>query len=359
MPDEETPLVVSTDTGAQDVDVPVTEESTLVETPAVADETPLTPDADEQVGLMRQLIDNAEKPDEVVGDEDGPVVEPPPLPKSKDRKPGEGDKAPERVEVSWTHKGISHKEMMTPQAAESFYAKITTADQYAPLQKKYIEELERKANMLETGQQAPVVQESKPETIEDLMQLNPQQWVERWKPLVAECEKTGYFGDDGAFAEAFPQIAADLALIRAVGLPALYAVNQLSAGAKRDDERLYMQRFFTEMDTQLNELAKKGEAFAPLADNEMRAKFFGHLQKFNVDGDELFDPNFLAGQWRAFNQGMFEQVESDAAELAAKKRAEEIRRGTGARSGHTGSAPRKDAPNAQVGLMRRLVDRVE
>ena len=173
---------------------------------------------------------------------------------------------------------------------------------------------------METGQ-PPATEEGPPqESIDDLMALNEEQWVERWKPLTEEFKKTGYFGPDGELLEVAPAMCADIALMRAIGLPMAKALNALAQGAQTEGEERYMRRFFDEMDTRLDELSKQGGAFEPLANNEMRAKFFGHLQQFNIDSDVLFDPDFLAGQWRAFNQAMFQTVEDDAATLAVPGR---------------------------------------
>ena len=120
-----------------------------------------------------------------------------------------------------------------------------------------------------------------------------------------------------------------------------------------------MDTFFIKLNTALDEVMGRGEGFEPLNDPKNRERFYGHLRELNIDQDKVFDRDFLAGQWRAFNNDMFTEMDRLASEKARKRRDGSLRRSRGAGGG--ANAPvtppgDKSSGDEQVDMMRTLIE---
>jgi hypothetical protein len=278
--------------------------------------------------------------------------------------PADGGASPasDPLFVTVTHKGKDYTiPVQSEEEAEVLRAKLTSAEQLPHLQGKYTEALERLANYDETGTSGDPGQGAQSGgdgqlTINDISQMNPDQFKEFTAPLVDTYKNAGVFGEDGEFAEAFPQMASSMALMFSVGLPALQVLSDLRQGFSQFAMEQNARAFFTSVDTTFEQLAEKGPGFEPLKEQENRRDFYKHLHGLGIADDRILDPDFLASQWRAFNHKAFDHIEADVAAQAERKRAAELAR---ASQGNRGGVSPRPAPsstgNEQVDLMRSLI----
>ena len=328
-----------------------------------------------QVELMRELLDDVP---ESTGDEadtgDGePKPEdqepelptPTPTPDAADEPtPTPGGDEPEVKTFEFEHRGQQFSQEVTPELYEALEAMRITANKYPNQDKALKRAYEQLANAGLAG--APTegtvaTEEGQPprqESVADIARLTEPQYIEKFAPLVEQLKSQGYFGEDGELAEAFPRMATTMALVEFVGVPALAKLEQVAGASDRAAAEVEMDTFFTKLNTVLDEVQERGAGFEPLKEPKNRERFYGHLRELNIDQEKVFDGDFLAGQWRAFNNDMFTEMDRLASEKARKRRDGSLRRSRGAAGGANAPVtPPGDAPSGdeQVNMMRTLL----
>lgn len=373
MTDEEKQGAPAEVEGQQDVATPVSDGG-----------QPLVEQDPDQVALMRELLDDAPEPeaDETVlppgedADEGAPTrIEKPekPVPeveekadadKAKVEEPEAEAKEPSVKTFEYEHKGRRVALDVDPETFEVLDAMRNSAQQFPHLQGKYANVLEQLANTGGAG--APteagvpdVEQKSQgPSSVEDIARMSEPEYIKQFEPLVESLKDQGYFGEDGEFAEAFPRLATTIALIEHVGVPALATLEKVSSGWFQMAEKAEMEMFFNKLNTSLDEVAKR-PGFEALKEPQNRKRLYQRLQKLNIDPGEVFEEDFLAGEWRAVNHSQASELERVAAERAAKKRDQSLSRSRGARGGAGGRGavpPASSEGDAQQKLMRKLLE---
>jgi len=332
---------------------------------------------EEQLEMMRELVDDAPAPDADEADtdpgeskaEDAEPDEPTPPPSDAEptdepaEKPG-GDE-PESRTFEFEHKGQRFSQEVTPELYEALEAMRITAAKY-PNQAKALERAyEQMANAGIAAEPADgtTLPERPPETqqesVADIAKLTEPEYLEKFAPLVEELKKVGYYGEDGELAEAFPRLATTMALIEFVGVPALAKLEEVAKNTDRAREEAEMEAFFTKLNTTLDAVAERGQGFEPLNDPKNRERFYGHLRELNIDPSRIFEEDFLAGQWRAFNNDMFTALERKASETQRKRKEGSLRRSRGA-SGGSGAPVQppntQSTGDPQKDMMRKLLE---
>lgn len=348
-----------------------------VDAPEVGDNgRPIAEQDEDQLGMMRELLEDTEPPSDegdaaptAEGDADQPeptrTTERDPAEKTTER---EAEPEPQFKVFEFEHKGKSFTQEVTPELYEALEAMKLTAQQFPHLQGKYTNALEQLANAgvhgqptagTAPGEGAPPSQPPREESIADIARMTPEQYTERFSPLVKQLTEAGYYGDDGEFAEAFPRMATTLALIEFVGVPALATLEKVATGWNQMAEDAEKEMFFTKLNTVLDEVSERGEGFEPLKDPKNRERFFGHLRLLGVEADRIFDGDFLAGQWRAHNHRMFSELERVATERSGKRRQRSLTQSRGASGGSQAgraAAPAEGTGDMQKDMMRKLLE---
>lgn len=329
-----------------------------------------------QVELMRELLDEAPEPTGEVADtgdgepkpEDQEPEGPTQTPTAEDADevtPPPGGEEPEAKTFEFEHKGQRFTQEVSPELFEALEAMRITASKYPGTQARYEEACEHLANAglagaPTDGTYRPEDRQPQPsqESIADIAQLTEPQYIEKFAPLVNALKEQGYYGEDGELAEAYPRWATTMALVEFVGVPALARLEQVAGASDRAAAESEMDVFFTKLNTVLDDVADRGEGFEPLKDPKNRERFYGWLREFNIDQSRVFDGDFLAGQWRAFNNDMFTELDRVSAEGARKKREAALIQSRGAGGGANAPVvPPGDQASGdeQVDMMRTLL----
>jgi len=329
-----------------------------------------------QVELMRELLDDAPEPTSDAADtgdgepklEDQDPEKPTPTPTPEtddDETPPPSGEEPESKTFEFEHRGQQFSQEVTPELFEALEAMRITANKYPNQQAALDKAYEQLANAGLAGaptEETVAPEEGQPpqtESVADIAKLTEPEYIKKFAPLVEQLKSTGYFGDDGEMAEAFPRMATTLALIEFVGVPALARLEQVAQASDTAAAETEMDTFFTKLNTALDGVQERGAGFEPLKDPKNRERFYGHLRELNIDQSKVFDGDFLAGQWRAFNNDMFTEMDRLASEKARKKRDGNLRRSQGASGGSNApvTPPGKAATgDEQVDMMRTLLE---
>lgn len=330
---------------------------------------------DDQRDLMRELLehelpvegDEAEEPegseadrDAKAGDAEEPTRREEHEPAGEKEKPEEHE--PQTRTFEFERKGKKFSFEVEPELYEALEALKITADKGVSYHTAYQDALEQLANRGEAGAptettEAPEPPQRAADAIRQIASLTSDQYVEQFKPLVDVLADQGYFGDDRDFAEAFPRMATTLALIEHLAVPYMATVAELSESTAADQEKAETHAFFQRLNTALDEVQDRGAGFEALAIPKNRERFFGYLQKLHVNADDIFDSDFLAGQFRAFNHQFYNELEK-LEKAQSKKRERAAEKASAAKGGtHT---ERSDAPpegnlSPQTKLMRELL----
>jgi len=353
---------------------PEVEGQESVATPVSDGGQPLVEQDQEQVALMRELLEDAPAPEEEEielppgedAEEGGPTLsDDAEHPAGEVEKPEAGAEEPATKTFEYEYKGRRIALEVDPEQFEVLDGLRNTALQFPYLQGKYANVLEQLTNAggagapTETGTPAegrkPPPRE---ESVEDIARMTEAQYIERFSPLVESLKSQGYFGEDGELADAYPRLATTIALIEHVGIPALSTLEKVSSGWFRMAEKAEMEMFFTKLNQTLDEVAKR-PGFEALEDPQNRKKLYQRLQKLKIDPQDIFEEDFLAGEWRAVNHSQASELERLAAEREAKKRNRAISRSRGAAggAGGRGAVPAKTSTgDPQKDLMRKLLE---
>ncbi len=377
MADDETKPGDSPQASSQETDAaPAKPTVETIDPPSGAGETIVETD-EEQLGLMRELLDESpvaegDKADTGDGEpkpEDQEPDKPTPTPDVAEPVPDDpasppGGDEPEAKTFEFEFEGKKLSAEVTPDLFEALTAMTVMAGKYPNQTRVLNEAYEQLANAGLAGAPAEgALPEGPPtsvrqESVADIAQLTEPQYIEKFSPLVDALKSQNYFGEDGELAEAYPRLATTLALIEFVGVPALARLEEVAGASDRRAAESEMDVFFTKLNTTLDAVAERGDGFEPLKEPKNRERFYGHLRELNIDQDKVFEEDFLAGQWRAFNNNMFTELERKASEVARKKKegALDRARGGGGGSGTVVTPPADGSSgDEQVDMMRALL----
>jgi hypothetical protein len=356
------------------------ETDTAPETPAIQPASdpgePIVETDEAQVELMRELLDETPpssdeeadtgdgepKPEEEGLETPTPTPTEEPVVDEPAEKPG--GEEPEVKTFEFEHKGQRFSQEVTPELFEALEAMRITAAKYPNQQAALDRAYEQMANAGIAGEptEGTTLPEGGPpprqESVADIAKLTEPEYIEKFAPLVDALKEQNYFGDDGELAEAFPRMATTLALIEFVGIPALAKLEEVAGAADRAAAEVEMETFFTKLNTALDGVQERGPGFEPLKEPKNRERFYGHLRELNIDAERIFDGDFLAGQWRAYNNDMFTEMDRLASENARKRREKSLKRSQGAGGGANAPVtPPGDQPSGdeQVDMMRTLL----
>jgi hypothetical protein len=178
-------------------------------------------------------------------------------------------------------------------------ALATTASQFGHLQNKYTQ-------LLEQQRQQPAVQTQAPIPQGDPNTNFAKAAMARYGDQVKELASKGVIEQD--FATLFPGMASQMLAYRDGFLAVSNRLNQLEQGTHQRSQQEQASGLLNEYGRNVQALIQNGgEAFAPLKDQQVLNNFSTYLWNLNPVVNQLRDPNFLAGQWVAFNKDQYLQ----------------------------------------------------
>ena len=151
------------------------------------------------------------------------------------------------------------------------------------------------------------------------------------------------------FVQLFPAEAAQMLAYRDSFSQVAQYVQAIGQQMQSQQQQSQATGLINEVGQNINRLAQSGEAFAPLKDTGNVQKFMQYLWDLNPQVGHLRNPEFLAGQWVAYNRNQYLQMAAQAQVNA--QRQEQLRyakadSSTGSRP--TGGAPVEKTPLEQM-----------
>ena len=228
--------------------------------------------------------------------------------------------------------------------AQEILAWQTSAQQLPHLQKKYMEALEQR--------QAP--QASQPSQAPQQPQIQPQQMLAqlkaKYEPEMQELVKKGLMSQD--FVTLFPAEAAQMLWYRDSHNQIAQAVQAIGSQIQQQTQQTQASGLINEVGRNISNLAQSGEAFAPLKDPQQVQGFMYYLWNLNPQVMHLKNPEFLAGQWVAYNRNQYLQMAQQAQANQVKQ--QQLRYATADAS--TGSRPMGAQPVQKDPLQEMVED---